>query len=63
MFHLLKHCLSLRVLWQDEDDSGLVDLQEFKILVGFVIYFNQMRHSIEELRTQFTEDLDVSPAA
>ena len=42
----------------DEDGGGLVSLEEFKKLLGFIVWFNEKRHQIEELEQNFGEDID-----
>ena len=36
----------------DEDSSGLLSELEFQMMVGFIVYFNANRHTLEELRAQ-----------
>ena len=36
----------------DEDGSGVLCEREFKTMIGFVVYFNKNRHTIEELVKQ-----------
>jgi Ca2+-binding EF-hand superfamily protein len=42
----------------DEDGGGLVSLEEFKKLLGFILWFNEKRHQIEELEENFGADID-----
>ena len=42
----------------DEDGSGLVGLGEFKKLLGFIIWFNEKRHQIEEIEEHFGDAID-----
>eukprot|EP01051_Picozoa_sp_SAG22_P018118 SAG22_NODE_2960_length_2071_cov_1.058824_2_plen_415_part_01 len=44
----------------DDDGGGLIGILEFKMLLGFMVYFNTNRHSIEELQNQFGgEDMTI----
>jgi hypothetical protein len=43
----------------DHDASGSCDLLEFKMLVGFLVYFNSSRHELDELYEFFPRGLDL----
>lgn len=42
----------------DEDGGGLVSLEEFKKLLGFIVWFNEKRHQIQEVEEHFGDTID-----
>ena len=51
-------CYLLNVMHQRQDGGGLVSLEEFKKLLGFILWFNDKRHQIEELEDNFGDEID-----
>ena len=45
----------------DDDGSGELDEIEFKMVIGFIIYFNGHRHAIQELSIQVRQHDIMAP--
>jgi hypothetical protein len=42
----------------DADESGALDEREFQMLIGYLLYFNNNRHQVDELHAYFKDGFD-----
>ena len=42
----------------DDDESGALDEREFQMLIGYLLYFNDNRHQVDELHAYFKDGFD-----